>query len=876
MEGAPQPNTDKQSPEGQSPDAGQKESFNHVLRGKLRGLAGIAGIAGRLLGVVNTSTNESPRRSFDEIKATQDDAAAEIAIHAALKDFTVLKVSNTIFSANNDGSVTRRDISVDPVASVVNKNVEELKAVNEKVPTGGPEDRKEGYDPSKPVRARVDGIAGRTQLNAGDTEPMSLTGVRHILDGNPSEDVVHVDHAAHMDINLSTRNMGGFAAEQPVRNGFADTVQPELLNTEVRPNLHGKDFEVTASFMDTPDMGVDKDGFPDTQPPLIGVEVGNADPADIDDGFERTRPPELTDIVEGSLVQSSGHGAQSKIPDGEVAPATDYDTKGMNVDIRRVYDRRHGFGNSTEEDLEFIDAVTEVASENTRRQLADPTYKPISEYVATVTQQVTPEVAKDKKKKNGIFSRIKGFFRRKGNVNEDPTFMDSEYGKSNEVDVDIDLNDSAQEVVAEQVPTVVATQVDSVKVPETLAERARREKWTEADYLLYYAGKSKGAPVENDTSEDKEKPLESAALQEYLDKNKNSGVIIASTPEEVSALFKKETAEYDERRRVEAERLRALGSIEGSSNVEKKPVQKARENLIAHANTVHEKWKEFHPASRLIISTGLIGIGLLTPVGASSALATGAIIAGKAVVRGFNAAELGQLAEGVRRKSMLKKLSEGEVLTEKNEKKLRNTKWAVGLSAFVLGSYTDAMTLYDMAHNAVQGVLHGATDVVISHAPSVPFVDAVASHAPSSAASATQELAVGAVADLYGDTAVEAAKEGTERLGSLGATSVHEALVNKGDSLISIAMRDLLPEVFTPETIITLTTDAKQTFVANIINHLSPDQLQAIGIPGGSEHALQVGQKIDIMKLAEMVKDMTLMVDGKEISLIERAYQMGR
>ncbi len=858
MEGAPQPNNhNEQSPESHSPDEGQqKRSFRNVLREKF---SGIKGVVARLLGAEMTSANDSPRRSFIQRPTTEADTASLEAVHRVVQDIPELVTSNITFFTDKDGNISRTKVQADrfvgteqPVKSVIDKS---------EVPVGeiikGPEHRLEGY--AGVGRVRGDGMVNESnKIYPSDIENRAPAQQPEIK-GTPSDEVVHPDYRTTVDLDLNEEfeiapHSNDFASERPLE--WSDTKDPV-------------------------------DGFYATQPPVL-----------IDEEFVDTLPPIPSNVQ--NLEADSGRKSVMN------NPAYNFFGQEKKYEIQQPHNSAEVL-NRTDHSQQEVNIHNEFAeaSKNFRTQVADPGHQSerdkggfpdtddrlmsepaterVPELATVVVPQTMPEVVVDKKvQKKGFFGSLKGFFISENSENkEDSTFLDS-----NLDEVDFDLNVPAHETRVEDHPAVITTtQIDSVKAPETLAERARREKWTEADYKDYYAGKSKATLAENSPPEDKEKPLEGTALEAYLDKNKNSGVIIASTPEEVSALFKKGTAEYDERRRVEAERLRAIGSIEGSSDVEKSPVQKARENLILHSKKAYKEYQKLHPAARLAISGGLLTAGILFPVSGAvtggSMAAAGAIVAGKAVMRGFGAYGLGELTESVLRNRKTKGLAEGQKLSEIEERNIKRAKWGVILSSFVLGSYTDAVKLYDMAHDAVQGMLHGATDAAVSHAPSVaasavPSVDAVASHAASSAASATQELLVVSVADSYGATSVEAAKAGTERLGSLGTTLAHEALVNKGDSLTSIAMRELLPEVFTPEAIITLSNEAKQTFVANIISHLSPEQLQAIGIPGGSEHALQVGQKIDIMKLADMAKHMTLMVDGKEISLIERAYQMSR
>jgi hypothetical protein len=231
---------------------------------------------------------------------------------------------------------------------------------------------------------------------------------------------------------------------------------------------------------------------------------------------------------------------------------------------------------------------------------------------------------------------------------------------------------------------------------------------------------------------------------------------------------------------------------------EKSPADKARERLLQARKSVHEVWKGFRPGPRLALSSGLLALGLLAPIGT------------------INNGSLSAAAE-----------------------------------------------------TAVQVVSQAAV-----HAPKI------AGHSTLSPRTAKISIehndpSNGAVVDTYGDTAAwQTEKVVPPSVGSLSVPLVNEAAIRKGDTFTSIAVSLLVPEVFTPEVLEKISPELKKTFVANVINNLSPDQLKKIGIISGNADLIEAGKTIDIKLLAEMAKQMTVVVGGVKVPLVSQVSKM--
>jgi len=108
----------------------------------------------------------------------------------------------------------------------------------------------------------------------------------------------------------------------------------------------------------------------------------------------------------------------------------------------------------------------------------------------------------------------------------------------------------------------------------------------------------------------------------------------------------------------------------------------------------------------------------------------------------------------------------------------------------------------------------------------------------------------------------------------MGTTTTNMAFIRPGDTFTSIAVNSLIPEVFTPEVLEKISPELKKTFVANVINNLSSDQLKLLGVTSGNANHIKAGKTIDIKLLANMAKQMTVVVDGTKVPLVSQVSKM--
>ena len=281
--------------------------------------------------------------------------------------------------------------------------------------------------------------------------------------------------------------------------------------------------------------------------------------------------------------------------------------------------------------------------------------------------------------------------------------------------------------------------------------------------------------------------------------------------------------------------------------------QEARKKIISSLDTAHVWWEKQPKHQRLILSVALIGLGLVGTAGGSG-LAIGASLAGKAVLRGLGAYGLGTTASSFAKKKLLEK-NNGAPLSKETESKLRKAKYAIALGAFLAGSYSDIKDVYNLAHDAFSGATQAVDTVLVKPGPILPITDSL----PSTEHSVLPVDTHGAarkVANLAGHT-IE-----------------HFENVIPNRTLTGIILHGGIFEMATLDDIAKLTVDGKQNFIQNLIENLSPEQLKSVGITSGNPDLLRLTDKINILKLAELAKTITVSVGGEKISLLARALQI--
>jgi hypothetical protein len=324
--------------------------------------------------------------------------------------------------------------------------------------------------------------------------------------------------------------------------------------------------------------------------------------------------------------------------------------------------------------------------------------------------------------------------------------------------------------------------------------------------------------------------------------------------------------------------------------------QKLLEKAKHHITQAVEGYKRAPLPAKLALSGVLLGTSLIGAMTGSSLLVAGAI-AGKALVRGAGSYIAGKTVEEYLSKpgkasSMRGKISrianvfgkhkarheqdeeklEGlrkhvfEVAEKnKNERFIRNTKWATMLSTFLLGSYADK----DLMH-VVGDKLHVLTDQfhqVFSDTPSL------SQHIPPSDIHPTVSEVI-PTESAPSSLPTIAPQEVVSNYSSTGITHVYEVIARKGETLIGVLLRDGLTEILPIDDLDKLTPLGRQNLILNIVEKLTPEQLREVGILSGDKNLIQAGAHIDIKKIAEFARTMTVNTSEGKVGIIERALSL--
>lgn len=296
----------------------------------------------------------------------------------------------------------------------------------------------------------------------------------------------------------------------------------------------------------------------------------------------------------------------------------------------------------------------------------------------------------------------------------------------------------------------------------------------------------------------------------------------------------------------------------------------ARERIGRLLITMKEKYKELPPHKKLLVSGALIGAGLATSGG--SGVLGAAVLAASATVKGLGSYVAGESVEEGLRKYLVKK-NNGQPLSEGKERFLKVAKYATFITSFVLSEWSDAKAIF---HN-MEDVL-GSADTVNITAPEVTPTENISSSQQESVTSLTEEIMPEA-SELSPSVAQEEAGPMSREPVSSGHTNfigTHEVIVRHGDSLSKILLHGGVNDMFSKEDLAGLTWRAKQNLLENIANNLTPNQLREVGITSGNVNILKLGEKIDVKKLADMAKDLTVLVGGERVPLLKRALDLSK
>ncbi len=304
----------------------------------------------------------------------------------------------------------------------------------------------------------------------------------------------------------------------------------------------------------------------------------------------------------------------------------------------------------------------------------------------------------------------------------------------------------------------------------------------------------------------------------------------------------------------------------------KEKAKNAREKIKTMIPNMLEKYDKLPLKGKLAISGALIGAGIVATATGSTALAFGAWFGGVAL-RGTGSYLAGRSMERVMRARALKKAPLGQELTKKQEAKLKWINAGTAISMFLAGTWAEY-------------ALHGLpeflrTDTVPAVTPNV-IPDVVPSNAPAPVASAPLPAASDIISQAptpsidvqVPSTAPSAGSVISQVAPHTNFVGIHEVIVRSGDTLTKVLLHDGIYEMFAPEDVAKLSWQGKQNLLANVVNNLNPEQLREIGITSGKANLLALGDKIDVMKLAKIAKEITINVAGEKVPLLKRALEL--
>lgn len=302
--------------------------------------------------------------------------------------------------------------------------------------------------------------------------------------------------------------------------------------------------------------------------------------------------------------------------------------------------------------------------------------------------------------------------------------------------------------------------------------------------------------------------------------------------------------------------------------------RKGWELFKQNVSEIYQKYyKNLSPQHKLYISGALIGASLVGTLTGSGLVVAGAVAA-KGVLRGLGSVAAGHAVEGVLRKEILRRRSKN-IVNRKNTNFLRKehlgskaelgvqlAKYSTIVGTFMLGSLMDTLINSYDAHE------------LVPHTPDVQTVSEVASQP---AVETPQESVAQQEEGAQGEhTEQENASGGTLTTPSVTEVTIPpvEVIAKHGQTLTGVLLREGMPALVLPEDLAHLTPHGKQNLILNIINQLTPDQLKDIGVLSENQHVIKAGQKINLTKLAEIVKTMTVTVGGEKVSLVKRALEI--
>lgn len=281
-----------------------------------------------------------------------------------------------------------------------------------------------------------------------------------------------------------------------------------------------------------------------------------------------------------------------------------------------------------------------------------------------------------------------------------------------------------------------------------------------------------------------------------------------------------------------------------------------------------EAYDTLPTSGKVAISAGLIGVGMFG-VATGSGAVVAASWAGKVAVRGMGSYLAGRTAEKLLRARKMRKVLPGSQLSKQDEKNLKRAKYGVVVAAFLAGSVGDIkeyipdsvaehFTNMFSGNSPVNTVSHSglpATNIDTSAYDFLPAADNVPS---SYQVDLTPQSGPPEIVSFQTDTVAK-----------------HISVVTPTNStLTNILLNEGLPEMLSSDELAKLTAQGKQNLIGNITKYLTQEQLRAIGVTSMNADILKEGEIIDIKKLAEIAKGMTVNFNGEKVSLFERALKI--
>jgi hypothetical protein len=378
-------------------------------------------------------------------------------------------------------------------------------------------------------------------------------------------------------------------------------------------------------------------------------------------------------------------------------------------------------------------------------------------------------------------------------------------------------------------------------------------------------------------------------LKYYHEQSEDGKVLALSEPQKsIDTWTQNASKNLDSQKKAELEGIfddtdfssNQFGELYEGIDFKKIKANNAREHMSSHVTKMKEWWKVQPKSRKIALSVSLVGLGLAGTL-TGSVLLVGASIGAKTAIRGLGALLAGDVAEDFLRE----KISSGN---KNKEALVKLGKWSTIVGLFAGGTYlSTGKELHDAikeyaggAVNKVLDVLPHSTapvhviipshEIIPSPTTTVPLPHASIPSAPLVPEGTSQVVPSPAVANQIHNFA-----NPNDPTFGVDRVNFQDVLPNR--TLTSIILHGGLLDHFSPEQMAGLTAEGKQNFIQNLINNLNAEQLKSVGISSGNADILKSGihgDKIDLAKLSQLAKKISIFVGGRDMTLLERALQI--